>query len=221
MRAEAISKVLYPSDATPAGQELRLRQEYFFASASLLDLVRRHVKQHRDIRSLGDNVSIQLNDTHPSIAVAELMRILVDLNGLDWDEAWAITKAVFSYTNHTLLPEALESWPVTLMERLLPRHMQIIYLINADASRHARAQGMVDAGLLSSVSLIDEQGGRRVRMGNLAFIGSHKINGVSALHTDLMSKTVFHDLNAVYPGRITNKTNGITFRRWLIEGNPR
>jgi starch phosphorylase len=220
VRAEAISKVLYPSDATPAGQELRLRQEYFFASASLLDLVRRHVKQHRDIRSLGDKVAIQLNDTHPSIAIAELMRILVDLNGLDWDESWAIAKAVFSYTNHTLLPEALETWSVTLMERLLPRHMQIIYLINAVHLDTARKAGFTDPAVLSSVSLIDEQAGRRVRMGNLAFIGSHKINGVSALHTDLMRKTVFHDLNAVYPGRITNKTNGITFRRWLMEANP-
>jgi glycogen phosphorylase len=220
VRAEAISKVLYPSDATPAGQELRLRQEYFFAAASLLDLVRRHVKQHRDIRSLGDKVSIQLNDTHPAIAIAELMRILVDLNGLDWDESWAIAKAVFSYTNHTLLPEALETWPVTLMERLLPRHMQIIYLINATHLDSARRAGFTETTLLSSVSLIDEQGGRRVRMGNLAFIGSHKINGVSALHTDLMRKTVFRDLNAVYPDRITNKTNGITFRRWLIESNP-
>jgi glycogen phosphorylase len=220
VRAEAISKVLYPSDATPAGQELRLRQEYFFASASLLDLVRRHVKQHRDIRSLGDKVSIQLNDTHPAIAIAELMRILVDLNGLDWDESWAIAKAVFSYTNHTLLPEALETWPVTLMERLLPRHMQIIYLINATHLDSTRRAGFTDPTLLSSVSLIDEQAGRRVRMGNLAFIGSHKINGVSALHTDLMRKTVFRDLNAVYPDRITNKTNGITFRRWLMESNP-
>ncbi len=221
VRAEAISKVLYPSDATPAGQELRLRQEYFFASASLLDLVRRHLKQHREIRSLGDHVAIQLNDTHPSISIAELMRILVDLNGVDWDEAWAITKAVFSYTNHTLLPEALESWPVPLMERLLPRHMQIIYLINAAHLDGARKNGHTDPGLLSSVSLIDEHAGRRVRMGNLAFIGSHKINGVSALHTDLMRKTVFHDLNTLYPDRIVNKTNGITFRRWLMEANPR
>jgi starch phosphorylase len=221
VRAEAISKVLYPSDATPAGQELRLRQEYFFASASLLDLVRRHLKQHREIRSLGDHVAIQLNDTHPAISIAELMRILVDLNSVDWDEAWAITKAVFSYTNHTLLPEALESWPVPLMERLLPRHMQIIYLINAAHLDGARKGGHSDPGLLSSVSLIDEHAGRRVRMGNLAFIGSHKINGVSALHTDLMRKTVFHDLDTLYPGRITNKTNGITFRRWLMEANPR
>jgi starch phosphorylase len=220
VRAEAISKVLYPSDATPAGQELRLRQEYFFASASLLDLVRRHVKQHRDIRSLGDRVAIQLNDTHPAIAIAELMRILVDLNGLDWDESWAIARAVFSYTNHTLLPEALESWPVTLIERLLPRHMQIIYLINAMHLDGARKAGFTEPALLSSISLIDEHAGRRVRMGNLAFVGSHKINGVSALHTDLMRKTVFRDLNELYPGRITNKTNGITFRRWLMEANP-
>ena len=220
VRAEAISKVLYPSDATPAGQELRLRQEYFFASASLLDLIRRHIKQYKDVRTLGEHAAVQLNDTHPAIAIAELMRILIDLNGLEWDEAWAIAQATFSYTNHTLLPEALESWPVPLMERLLPRHMQIIYLINAAHLDSARRRGFIDSSLLSSLSLIDEHAGRRVRMGNLAFIGSHKINGVSALHTDLMRKTVFHSLNAVYPGRITNKTNGITFRRWLMECNP-
>src|SRR5271166_2978121 len=200
VRAEAISKVLYPSDATPAGQELRLRQEYFFASASLLDLIRRHIKQYKDVRSLGQHAAVQLNDTHPAIAIAELMRILIDLNGLEWDDAWAIAQATFSYTNHTLLPEALESWPVPLMERLLPRHMQIIYLINAAHLDSARRRGFIDPGLLSSLSLIDEQAGRRVRMGNLAFIGSHKINGVSALHTDLMRKTVFHALNTVYPG---------------------
>jgi starch phosphorylase len=221
VRAESISKVLYPSDATPAGQELRLRQEYFFASASLLDLVRRHVKVFKDVRSLGEHVAVQLNDTHPSIAVAELMRILLDLNGLPWEEAWRIARSVFSYTNHTLLPEALESWPVGLMERLLPRHMQIIYLINAMHLDGARKQGMSDPGFLASISLIDEHSGRRVRMGALAFVGSHKINGVSALHTDLMKQTVFHDFNLLYPGRIVNKTNGITFRRWLMECNPR
>ena len=220
VRAEAISKVLYPSDATPAGQELRLRQEYFFASASLLDLIRRHVKQHHDVRTLGEHAAVQLNDTHPAIAVAELMRILIDLNGLEWDEAWTVTQATLSYTNHTLLPEALETWPVPLMERLLPRHMQIIYLLNAAHLDSARRRGFIDPSFLASLSLIDEHGGRRVRMGNLAFIGSHKINGVSALHTDLMRKTVFHSLNTVYPGRIINKTNGITFRRWLIECNP-
>jgi starch phosphorylase len=220
VRAEAISKVLYPSDATPAGQELRLRQEYFFASASLLDLIRRHIKQHQDVRTLGEYAAVQLNDTHPAIGVAELMRILIDLNGLEWDEAWAVTQATFSYTNHTLLPEALESWPVPLMERLLPRHMQIIYLLNAAHLDSVRRRGFIDPGFLATLSLIDEHAGRRVRMGNLAFIGSHKINGVSALHTDLMRKTVFHSLNTVYPGRIVNKTNGITFRRWLIECNP-
>jgi glycogen phosphorylase len=220
VRAEAISKVLYPSDATPAGQELRLRQEYFFASASLRDLIRRHIRQHGDVRTLGEHAAVQLNDTHPAIGIAELMRILVDLNGIEWDDAWAITQTTFSYTNHTLLPEALESWPVPLIERVLPRHMQIIYLINAAHLDSARRRGFIDAGLLSSISLIDEQSGRRVRMGNLAFVGSHKTNGVSALHTDLMRKTVFHSLNAVFPGRIVNKTNGITFRRWLIECNP-
>jgi glycogen phosphorylase len=220
VRAEAISKVLYPSDATPAGQELRLRQEYFFTSASLLDLIRRHMKQWGDVRTLGEHAAVQLNDTHPAIGISELMRILVDLNKVEWDEAWSITQATFSYTNHTLLPEALETWPVPLMERVLPRHMQIIYLINAAHLDGARRRGFVDAAMLAGISLIDEHAGRRVRMGNLAFIGSHKINGVSALHTDLMRKTVFHALNSVYPGRITNKTNGITFRRWLIECNP-
>ena len=220
VRAEAISKVLYPSDATPAGQELRFRQEYFFASASLLDLIRRHIKQHQDVRTLGDHAAVQLNDTHPAIGVPELMRILIDLNGLEWDEAWTVTQSTFSYTNHTLLPEALETWPVPLMERLLPRHMQIIYLLNAAHLDSARRRGFIDSGFLATLSLIDEHAGRRVRMGNLAFVGSHKINGVSALHTDLMRKTVFHSLNSVYPGRIVNKTNGITFRRWLIECNP-
>jgi starch phosphorylase len=220
VRAEAISKVLYPSDATPAGQELRLRQEYFFTSASLLDLIRRHMKQWGDVRTLGEHAAVQLNDTHPAIGISELMRILVDLNKVEWDEAWSITQATFSYTNHTLLPEALETWAVPLMERVLPRHMQIIYLINAAHLDSARRRGFVDTAMLAGISLIDEHAGRRVRMGNLAFIGSHKINGVSALHTDLMRKTVFHALNSVYPGRITNKTNGITFRRWLMECNP-
>jgi starch phosphorylase len=172
------------------------------------------------VRTLGEHAAVQLNDTHPAIGISELMRILVDLNKVEWDEAWSITQATFSYTNHTLLPEALETWPVPLMERVLPRHMQIIYLINAAHLDSARRRGFVDTAMLAGISLIDEHAVRRVRMGNLAFIGSHKINGVSALHTDLMRKTVFHALNSVYPGRITNKTNGITFRRWLIECNP-
>ncbi len=220
IRAEAISKVLYPSDESPAGLELRLRQEYFFTSASLQDLVRRHVRAGRDIRTLADKVAIQLNDTHPAIGIAELMRILVDLHDVPWEEAWRITQATFCYTNHTLLPEALESWPVGLMERLLPRHMQIIYLINALHLDRVRQIRPGDDGLLSRVSLIEEHYDRRVRMGHLAFVGSHKVNGVSALHTDLLRETVFGDMNAVLPGRIVNKTNGITFRRWLHQANP-
>jgi starch phosphorylase len=220
VKAEAISKVLYPSDATPAGQELRLRQEFFFASASLQDLIRRHLNQHSDITTLPDKVAIQLNDTHPAIAVAELMRILVDIHEVEWATAWKMTVGTFSYTNHTLLPEALETWPVPLLERLLPRQMQIIYMINALHLDEMKKRGEVDGGLLSALSIIDEQGGRRVRMGHLAYLGSHKVNGVSALHSDLMKVTVFRDLNAAYPNRIVNKTNGITFRRWLHQSNP-
>ena len=220
VRAESISKILYPSDATPAGLELRLRQEFFFASASLQDLVRRHIKMFGTLETLCDKVAIQLNDTHPAIAVPELMRILVDLHQVPWEEAWRITRATFCYTNHTLLPEALETWPVPLMERLLPRHMQIIYLLNALHIEEVRNSGNASDGVLSSVSLIDESHGRRVRMGNLAFVGSGHVNGVSALHTELMRQTVFSDLHALYPERISNKTNGITFRRWLQQANP-
>ena len=222
-RANAISQVLYPSDETPAGQELRLRQEFFFSSASLQDLVRRHVSQHGTARTLADKAAIQLNDTHPSIAVVELMRILVDEHDIEWTEAWTITNAVFAYTNHTLLPEALESWPVQLMERLLPRHMQIIYLLNwqhLDRVNAAAPEGHATPEMVGQMSLIDENSGRRVRMGTLAFIGSHSINGVSALHSDLLRQHLFHDLDQLYPGRINNKTNGITFRRWLFEANP-
>jgi starch phosphorylase len=220
MKAESISKILYPADDHPAGQELRLKQEYFFASAALQDLVRRHVRTHGDIRSLPQSAAIQLNDTHPAIAIAELMRIMVDQHDVPWDEAWEATRATFSYTNHTLLPEALESWPVPLLERLLPRHMQIIYLLNAVHLDHAAASAPGDLRLLSAVSLIDEAHGRRVRMGHLAYLGSHKVNGVSALHTRLLRQTVFCDMERLYPGRIVNKTNGITFRRWLLQCNP-
>ena len=219
-KAEIITRVLYPADSTPAGQELRLRQEYFFTSASLQDIVRRHMQQYDDIRSLADKVAIQLNDTHPAVAVAELMRILVDHHGLDWDQAWEITKAAIGYTNHTLLPEALESWPVHLFEHVLPRHMQIIYNINAKLIADAHKIDDCSNEFLASVSLIDEHNGRRVRMGQLAFAGAHSINGVSALHTELMQQSVFRDLNRLYPGRINNKTNGITPRRWLLEANP-
>jgi starch phosphorylase len=219
-RAEAITRVLYPADSTAAGQELRLRQEFFFSSASLQDIVRRHLQQYGDLGSLADKVAIQLNDTHPAISVAELMRILVDENGIKWAKAWQIAKGTFGYTNHTLLPEALESWPVALLERLLPRHMQIVYQINADILTEARAKKGFTDQQIAAVSLIDEHGGRRVRMGQLAFVGSHSINGVSALHTELMKQTVFADLHKLYPERINNKTNGITPRRWLMQCNP-
>jgi starch phosphorylase len=220
-RAEAISKVLYPSDETPAGRELRLRQEYLFVSASLQDLVARHLRTDGDLHFLPVRAAIQLNDTHPSIAIAEMMRLLVDVHGLPWSDAWKITVGTFSYTNHTLLPEALETWSVHLFERVLPRHLQIIYRINAEHIEAARIKdpnGFHDR--LASISLIDEHGERKLRMGHLAFVGSHRVNGVSGLHTDLMRKTVFNDLHALYPDRIVNKTNGVTFRRWLFQSNP-
>src|SRR5947209_18291418 len=219
-RAEAISKILYPSDATPAGLELRLRQEYFFVSASLQDLVQRHLRADGNLYFLPLRSAIQLNDTHPSVAIAELMRILVDLHGLPWDEAWRITVGTFSYTNHTLLPEALESWPVDLFGRVLPRHLEIIYRINTEHLEAAKLKNPSASDSLGSISLIDEHNGRKLRMGHLAFVGSHCINGVSELHTNLMRKTVFRDLHAMYPDRIVNKTNGITFRRWLLQTNP-
>ena len=218
-KAEIITRVLYPSDSTPAGQELRLRQEYFFTSASLQDIIRRHLQSHPDVSSLADKAAIQINDTHPAIAVAELMRLLVDEHNVSWDKAWTTTQAVVSYTNHTLLPEALESWPVQLFERILPRHLQIIYAINDQLIVQAQNMVSQDDAFVRSVSLIDENGNRRVRMGQLAFVGSHSINGVSALHTELMKKSVFKDLNTLFPGRINNKTNGITPRRWLLGCN--
>ena len=220
VRLEAISRVLYPSDETPAGHELRLRQEIFFASASLQDLLRRHKRQYGELTSLPDHAAIQLNDTHPVIGIPELMRLLMDEHGMTWDASWDITRAVFNYTNHTLLPEALEKWSVSLLEGLLPRHMQIIYLINARHLDALRARGDGDATQLATVSLIEENGSRSVRMGNLAFLAAHRVNGVSALHTALMRQTVFKDFNALYPAKITNKTNGITFRRWLYQSNP-
>jgi starch phosphorylase len=220
-RADSISKVLYPGDETPSGRELRLRQEYFFVSASLQDIIARHLRTDGDLHFLPQRAAIQLNDTHPSIAVAELMRLLVDIHRLPWSEAWRITVGTFSYTNHTLLPEALETWPIHLFERVLPRHLQIIYRINAEHIEAAHQQDPEGfPGRLAAISLIDEQGDRKLRMGHLAFVGSHRVNGVSALHTNLMRQTVFRDLHALYPDRIVNKTNGITFRRWLFQANP-
>ncbi|MDQ2633103.1 MAG: glycogen/starch/alpha-glucan phosphorylase [Pseudomonadota bacterium] len=219
-KAEALSRVLYPADSTQAGQELRLRQEYFFSTASLQDIVQRHLSQFGDLLSLPDKAAIHLNDTHPAIAVAELMRLFMDVHGIDFDKAWDATRRTFAYTNHTLLPEALESWPVSLFDRLLPRHMQIIYAINAQVLLEARSSGHFNDEQISRISLIQEGSERRVRMGNLAFVGSHSINGVSGLHTELMKETVFADLHRLYPDRINNKTNGITPRRWLFQSNP-
>ena len=219
-KAESLARVLYPADSHTAGQELRLRQEYFFSTASLQDIIQRHFSQFGDLHSLPDQAAIHLNDTHPAIAVPELMRLLMDVHGIDFDDAWSITKRTFAYTNHTLLPEALESWPVPMFERLLPRHMQIIYAINAEVLHEVRAAKKFSDEQVRRISLIQEEGDRRVRMGNLAFVGSHSINGVSALHTELMKETIFADLHKLYPDRINNKTNGITPRRWLIQCNP-
>jgi glycogen phosphorylase len=218
-RADSLVRVLYPADSTPSGQELRLRQEFFFSSASIQDIVRRHVQYEKDVRTLPDKVAIQLNDTHPAVAVAELMRLLVDHHHLEFNEAWDITKRTVAYTNHTLLPEALESWPLPLFERLLPRHMQIVYAINSRVLREAGKKGL-SGEAIAAISLIDEGGERRVRMANLAFAGAHSVNGVAALHTDLMKQTVFAHLHSLYPDRINNKTNGVTPRRWLMQCNP-
>ena len=218
-KAEAISLVLYPDNSSPVGQELRLKQEYFFTSASLQDLVRRHLDQYQSLASLPDKAAIQLNDTHPALAVPELMRLLVDQHALPWDEAWRLTQRCIAYTNHTLLPEALESWPVALMQRLLPRHMQIVKLIEADQMAALTGRGVKD-DIIRHVALIDEQS-QRVRMGSLAFLGAHRVNGVSALHTSLMKQTVFSAQHQLFPDRIVNQTNGVTPRRWLLECNPR
>lgn len=218
--SEDISKVLYPDDSTVYGRELRLKQQYFFVSASLQDILFRHQKHHDNFDELPDKVAIQLNDTHPVLAIPELMRMLLDIYKLEWDRAWDITQRTFAYTNHTLLPEALETWPVAVIERMLPRHMQIIYEINhrfLNQVMHARPG---DVDLLRRMSIIDESGERRVRMAHLAFVGSHKVNGVAELHSELMRTTIFADFQQQYPGKIVNKTNGVTPRRWLNHCNP-
>jgi starch phosphorylase len=217
---ENISWVLYPNDSTPAGRELRLKQEYFFTSASIQDILARHLAEHGTLVNLADKVAIHLNDTHPAIGVAELMRLLVDEHGFAWSFAWAQTQKVFSYTNHTLMPEALETWPVALMQHVLPRHMDIIYRINQEfldfASRHRPG----DDGFLQRLSLIGENGEKRVRMANLSIVGSHMVNGVSALHSELLVQTIFADFASLWPERFTNMTNGVTPRRWLAQANP-
>ncbi|MFN8936110.1 MAG: glycogen/starch/alpha-glucan phosphorylase [Pseudomonadota bacterium] len=217
---ENISWVLYPNDSTPAGRELRLRQEYFFTSARRQDLLARHQAEHGGLTNLAEHVAIHLNDTHPAIGVAELMRLLLDEHGFAWEQAWDITRRVFSYTNHTLMPEALETWPVALIQHVLPRHLEIIFRINGEFLAQAAAVRPGDHDFLRRLSLIDENGERRVRMAHLSIVGSHKVNGVSALHSELLQRTIFADFAALWPERFVNVTNGITPRRWLAQANP-
>jgi glycogen phosphorylase len=217
---ENISWVLYPNDSTQAGRELRLKQEYFFVAASIQDLVSRHLVEHPSLANLADKVAIHLNDTHPAIGVAELMRVLCDDHGMAWDAAWGICSRTFSYTNHTLMPEALETWPVGLMQHVLPRHLEIIFRINKEFLDFAAQRRPGDNDFLARLSLIDERGERRVRMAHLSIVGSQKVNGVSALHSELLVQTIFSDFASLWPERFTNVTNGVTPRRWLEQANP-
>ncbi|OOZ37812.1 glycogen/starch/alpha-glucan phosphorylase [Solemya velesiana gill symbiont] len=218
--SENLSKVLYPDDRSSENQELRLRQQYFFVSASLQDILRRFLQINSDFQDLPEKIAIQLNDTHPAISIPELMRLLLDEYHLQWRDAWDITTRTFSYTNHTLLPEALESWPVGLLERLLPRHMQIIYEINRRFLLTVTHLHPDDITLLQRMSLIEEEGGKKVRMAHLAIVGSHKVNGVSELHSNLLQEKTFSDFHEFFPDRFINITNGVTPRRWLNEANP-
>ena len=219
--AENLTKVLYPNDSTTQGKELRLRQQYLFVAASVHDILRRFREEGHEWRHLPKYVFIQLNDTHPTLVIPELMRILVDVEGLAWDDAWTYVRACTGYTNHTVLPEALEKWPVPLMERVLPRHMQIIYEINARFLQHVATLYPGDVARLARMSLIDEAGDKSVRMANLCLVGSSAVNGVAALHTEILKKTIFRDFYEIMPTHFSNKTNGITQRRWLLKANPR
>jgi glycogen phosphorylase len=218
--AKNLSRVLYPDDSTPQGKELRLKQQYFFVSASLQDMLATHLSEGRTLMSMPEAIAVQLNDTHPALAIPEMMRLLIDEHGLSWAESWQITTRVFSYTNHTLLPEALESWPVAMFERLLPRHLEIIYLINRDFLQSVAVRYPKDHDLERRLSIITEEGERRVRMAHLAVIGSHCVNGVAQLHSELMRRNVFAGFAQMYPDRFTNVTNGIAVRRWLKQSNP-
>lgn len=218
--SENITKVLYPNDNVSAGKELRLKQEYFFVSATIQDILRRYKKTHDDFGLFADHVAIQLNDTHPAIAIPELMRILVDTEGLDWNTAWDITTKTFGYTNHTILPEALEKWPVDLMARVLPRHMEIIFEINRQFMETVSRQFPSAPEMMRELSIIEEGSEKRVRMAHLAIVGSHSLNGVAALHTQILKDRVFSGFHTLWPGKFNNKTNGITQRRWLKLCNP-
>jgi len=217
--SENISRVLYPNDSTPAGQELRLKQEYFLVSATLQDAVRRHLESHPDLYNLAEQAVFQLNDTHPALAVAELMRLLVDEHGMLWESAWAICQRCMNYTNHTVLPEALEHWPVYLMERLLPRHLEIIYQINHDFLEEVATKFPGDEDRIRRMSIIEEGPVKKVRMANLAIVGSSRVNGVSKLHSQILKKHFFKDFEDLVPGKVINVTNGVTPRRWLLKCN--
>jgi glycogen phosphorylase len=218
--AKNLTRVLYPDDSTPQGKELRFKQQYFFVSASLQDLLGQHLGERRALRDLPKAIAVQLNDTHPALTIVELMRLLVDTYDMEWASAWNITREVCSYTNHTLLPEALETWPVSFFERLLPRHLQIVYQINRDFLEEVGARFPGDLDRRRRMSLINEEGDRRVRMAYLSVVGSHRVNGVAKLHSRLMRETIFSDFAQLWPDRFTNVTNGIAVRRWLKQANP-
>ncbi len=218
--SEVISKVLYPNDKTVLGKELRLKQQYFFVRCAIVDILRRHLARNPSLENLGDKVAIQLNDTHPAIAVAELMRVLVDEHRFDWDKAWSVTRATIAYTNHTVLSEALERWSVELIGRLLPRHLEIIYEVNRRFLREVLVRWPNDLARLQRMSLIEEGHEKKVRMANLAIAGSHSINGVAALHSEILKHDVFRDFFEMRPEQFSNKTNGVTPRRWLLQCNP-
>jgi starch phosphorylase len=220
LAAESITRVLYPDDSTSQGQELRFLQEYFLSACSIHDILRRFRASHNDWERLPDKVAIQLNDTHPTISIAELMRILLDDAGLDWDGAWAITQRTFGYTNHTLLPEALERWPVSWFEDILPRQLEIIYEINRRFLDRVRERYQGDEKRMARMSLIEESPARKVRMAHLAIVGSHSTNGVAAIHTELLKEHVVSDFAEMFPERFNNKTNGVTPRRWILVANP-
>jgi starch phosphorylase len=220
LEAESLTRVLYPDDHTSMGQGLRFVQEYFLVACSLADLVRRFRRTNTDWQTLPDKVAIQLNDTHPAMAVPELMRILLDEAHLGWDEAWHLTQRTLAYTNHTLLPEALEKWPVIWFERMLPRHLEIIYEINRRLIDEVRKRLPGDEGRVQRVSLVEEGAERKIRMANLAIVGSHSTNGVAAIHSHLLRTTTVKDLAELFPQRFNNKTNGVTPRRWLLMSNP-
>ncbi len=224
MTSETISKVLYPNDNTPQGRQLRLEQQFFFVSASLQDMIRTHLRKHPTLDNFWEKFAIQLNDTHPAIAIAELMRLLLDEHDMDWDKAWQIIQKTFAYTNHTLMPEALERWPVDLFGRLLPRHLDIIYRINHFFLEDVRTWYPDRADLpdlLSRLSIIEEFPEKAVRMAHLACVGSHAINGVAALHTELLQQETLKDIAQIWPGKFYNKTNGVTPRRWILQSNPK